>query len=96
MVGNQNKFFNFQRTKFGFGERVNQLDKLEVKSQAEKTKNSTSWSRETPGRSLLLNELQKFYAEVEAERGQPLRWRKYIIFPKKVMMFSYLKSASIL
>ena len=66
---NQDTFHNFKRTKFAVKIRiwrVNWLDKQEVKAQAEKTKKSTSWSRETVrARSeilmftsiLLLNEL---------------------------------------
>ena len=72
---NQDTFYNLKRTKFAVKIRiwrVNWLDKLEVKAQAENTKKSISWSRETlRARSeslmltliLLLNELyvlQKF------------------------------------
>ena len=83
---NQDTFYNLKRTKFAVKIRiwrVNWLDKLEVKAQAENTKKSISWSRETvQARSeslmltsiLLLNELyvlQKsvLYAKVKSERG---------------------------
>ena len=47
---NQDTFYNFKRTKFAVKIRIwriNGLDKLEVKAQAENTKKSTSSSRET-------------------------------------------------
>ena len=47
---NEDTLYNFKRTKFAVKIRiwrVNWLDMLEVKAQAENTKKSTSWSRET-------------------------------------------------
>ena len=59
------------------------LDKLEAKNQAENTKKATSWGQKNSRKILkvdftcvtpveLKELLQKFYAEVKSEKGQPL------------------------